>query len=105
MTITPILRLIAFVLCGIAAFAAVATTAQAQTARTGAYPTKAVRWIIPFPPGGATDLLGRFLGQRLSVASNPEIARNASSAITGGELLLSQARAQLVVALNPRKVR
>ena len=48
---------------------------------------------------------GLVLGQRLSVASNPDIARNASSAITGGELLLSQARAQLVVALNPRKVR
>jgi hypothetical protein len=48
---------------------------------------------------------GLVLGQRLSVASNPDIARNASSAISGGELLLSQARAQLVVALNPRKVR
>jgi hypothetical protein len=48
---------------------------------------------------------GLVLGQRLSVASNADIARNASSAITGAELLLSQARAQLVVHLNPRKVR
>jgi len=48
---------------------------------------------------------GLVLGQRLTVASNAEIARNASSAITGAELLLSQARAQLVVQLNPRTVR
>ena len=81
MTITPILRLIAFVLCGIAAFAAVATTAQAQTARSGAYPTKAVRWIIPFPPGGATDLLGRFLGQRLSeIRGQPVVVENRAGA-------------------------
>jgi hypothetical protein len=48
---------------------------------------------------------GLVLGQRLSVASNAEISRNASSAITGAELLLAQARAELVVQLNPRKVR
>jgi hypothetical protein len=48
---------------------------------------------------------GLVLGQRLTVATNAEIARNASSAITGAELLLSQARAELVVQLNPRKVR
>jgi hypothetical protein len=48
---------------------------------------------------------GLVLGQRLTVASNAEIARNASAAITGAELLLAQARAELVVQLNPRKVR
>jgi hypothetical protein len=48
---------------------------------------------------------GLVLGQRLSVAPNPEMARNASSAISGAELLLAQARAQLVTQLNPRKVR
>jgi tripartite-type tricarboxylate transporter receptor subunit TctC len=29
------------------------------------YPSKAVRMIIPFPPGGATDILGRVLAQKL----------------------------------------
>ena len=48
---------------------------------------------------------GLVMGQRLSVAANDDIARNASSAITGAELLMSQARAQLVVNLNPRRVR
>jgi hypothetical protein len=48
---------------------------------------------------------GLVLGERLTVADNAAIARNASSAITGAELLLDQARRDLVVALNPRKVR
>lgn len=30
------------------------------------YPSKAVRMIVPFPPGGGTDLLGRIVGQKLS---------------------------------------
>jgi tripartite-type tricarboxylate transporter receptor subunit TctC len=30
-----------------------------------AYPVKTVRIIVPFPPGGATDILGRYLGLRL----------------------------------------
>ncbi len=32
------------------------------------YPTKAMRMIVPFPPGGATDILGRYLALRLGEA-------------------------------------
>ncbi len=31
-----------------------------------AYPAKAVRWIIPFPPGGGTDVISRTLAQKLT---------------------------------------
>lgn len=30
------------------------------------YPAKPIRMVVPFPPGGATDLLGRVVGQKLS---------------------------------------
>ncbi len=32
------------------------------------YPSKPVRMIVPYPPGGATDVIGRIMGQRLSAA-------------------------------------
>jgi len=35
--------------------------AQAQD-----YPTKPVRWIVPYPPGGTADILARITGQYLS---------------------------------------
>ena len=44
------------------ALAAVALPALAQQA---AYPTRALRLILPFPPGGSTDLLGRAVAERL----------------------------------------
>ncbi|MDU7588681.1 MAG: tripartite tricarboxylate transporter substrate-binding protein, partial [Acidovorax sp.] len=36
--------------------------APAQTA----YPNKPVTLVIPFPPGGQTDVVGRLIGERLS---------------------------------------
>ena len=30
------------------------------------YPTRPVKWIVGYPPGGATDILARLIGQRLS---------------------------------------
>ena len=32
------------------------------------YPTKSIKLIVPYPPGGATDVIGRVLAQRLSTA-------------------------------------
>src|ERR1041385_2238547 len=30
------------------------------------YPTRPVRWIVPYPAGGATDIMARLIGHRLS---------------------------------------
>jgi len=50
-------RIIAFIACclGIA-------VAHAQ------YPSKPIKLIVPYPPGGATDVIGRVLAQRLTTA-------------------------------------
>jgi tripartite-type tricarboxylate transporter receptor subunit TctC len=45
---------------------AVALPALSRIAWAQAYPSRPVRWIVPFPPGGATDILGRLMGQSLS---------------------------------------
>lgn len=43
------------------AIAVLASAAQAQS-----YPTRSIRMILPFPPGGPTDITGRAIGQKLS---------------------------------------
>src|SRR3954468_11185506 len=31
-----------------------------------AYPVRTIRWIVPYPPGGTTDILARIMAQRIS---------------------------------------
>ena len=43
------------------------------TLRAQSYPSKSIRLIIPFPPGGSTDILGRSLAQKLSEAWGQQV--------------------------------
>jgi tripartite-type tricarboxylate transporter receptor subunit TctC len=45
---------------------AAALSAVSRIARAQAYPSRPVRWIVPFGPAGATDITARLIGQWLS---------------------------------------
>jgi tripartite-type tricarboxylate transporter receptor subunit TctC len=45
---------------------AIALAALPSSALSQAYPSKAVRMIVPFPAGGSTDIVGRTVAQKLS---------------------------------------
>ncbi len=38
-----------------------------------AYPEKPIRMVVPYPPGGATDVIGRIVAQRLSTALGQQV--------------------------------
>jgi tripartite-type tricarboxylate transporter receptor subunit TctC len=70
----------------LAAFATTCTPiAIAQGSVAAKYPDKALRLIVPFPPGGGNDILARTLGQRLAeVVSQQVVVDNRGGA--GGAL-------------------
>jgi tripartite-type tricarboxylate transporter receptor subunit TctC len=62
----------------IVAFVVIAGAAHAQS-----YPTKSVRMLVPFPPGGGTDYTARLIGQKLSeLWGHPVVIENRPGAST-----------------------
>jgi tripartite-type tricarboxylate transporter receptor subunit TctC len=63
--------------------AAMMLPAAARAAET--FPTRPLRLIVPYPPGGGTDIVGRILGQKLhETLGQPVVIDNRSGA--GGTL-------------------
>jgi tripartite-type tricarboxylate transporter receptor subunit TctC len=86
MTTTTISRTVAL-LAGALTFCPVAALAQA-------WPSKPIRVIVPFPPGGGVDYIGRIVGKGLSERLGQQVVidnRAGASAIIGMELLKGSA--------------
>ncbi|HEX2825038.1 MAG TPA: tripartite tricarboxylate transporter substrate binding protein [Burkholderiales bacterium] len=70
------------------AMSAVATFAFAAHAAQSTYPTRAVRMIIPYPPGGAGDIVGRLLTAKLTEALGQQVVVDNRGG--GGQVIATQ---------------
>jgi tripartite-type tricarboxylate transporter receptor subunit TctC len=65
------------------------TAYAAEMAQASNFPNKPIRWIIPFPAGGSNDILGRYLGIKLTERIGQQVVidnRGGANGIIGAEL-------------------
>ncbi|MGZ8208881.1 MAG: Bug family tripartite tricarboxylate transporter substrate binding protein [Burkholderiales bacterium] len=67
----------------IAAVSACLAAGAVANAGEQSYPVKPVRMVIPFPPGGTTDILGRIASQKLSEALGQQVVPDNRSGASG----------------------
>jgi tripartite-type tricarboxylate transporter receptor subunit TctC len=58
--------------------AAATIAASVPTLAQGAWPQRPVRVVVPWPPGGSTDVLARLLSERLSQIARPRSCSGAA---------------------------
>jgi tripartite-type tricarboxylate transporter receptor subunit TctC len=75
---------------GKALLAAVAIAVAAVSAHAQTFPSKALRVIVPFPPGGTADITSRVLGEQMAQGLGQAVLienRPGGSTIIGGEIV------------------
>ena len=72
-------------LCVMCVMCVMGTIAPAGLTTAQSYPSKPIRFIIPFPPGGPTDLMGRTAADRLARAWNVQVVAD-NRAGAGGNI-------------------
>lgn len=76
---------------------------SSDSAQAQAYPTKAVRIVVPFPPGGPADVLGRMLGQKLAERWSQSVVidnRGGAAGNIGAEFVARSAADGYTLLLN-----
>lgn len=74
----------------VAAIGAFALTADGTAANAQTYPTRPVRLVVPFPPGGSNDIVGRLVGAGLADRVGKPVVidnRAGGNSIIGTELV------------------
>src|SRR5215210_4525765 len=77
-----------------AATAALAVAAAAAHAADNNYPTRPVRMIVPFAPGGASDFVGRIIQPALAESLGQQVVVDNRSGAAGNNGVEVAARAQ-----------
>jgi tripartite-type tricarboxylate transporter receptor subunit TctC len=76
------------------ALAAFTDGAFAQAPETARFPARAIRIVVPFAPGGASDLLARTVGQKMTEAWGQQVVidnRGGANGVVGTELVAKSA--------------
>jgi len=81
-------------LAGTVSFGFSAPAAFAKDIAEASYPTKPIQLIVPYPPGGAADMLARYVGHMLTEAWNQQVVvdSKAGAAATVGSAFVARAQ-------------
>jgi tripartite-type tricarboxylate transporter receptor subunit TctC len=100
---------------GFAAAVCAAATLVAHAQSTASYPTRPIRFVVPYPPGGTTDIVARGIALKLGEQVGHQVVvdnRGGASTMIGAELVARAApdgytlllATQTTLSINPQVV-